>query len=76
MATTSAAVLHGLSSSFLTAGKNSQALLAPPRAAVAAAAAAAPKRFIVAAAAAPKKSWLPGVRGGGNLVDPEWLDGS
>eukprot|EP00249_Psilotum_nudum_P001703 c14337_g1_i1 orf=572-1366(-) len=23
-----------------------------------------------------KKSWLPGVRGGGNLVDPEWLDGS
>ncbi|KAH7296246.1 hypothetical protein KP509_26G015400 [Ceratopteris richardii] len=23
-----------------------------------------------------KKSWLPGVKGGGNLVDPEWLDGS
>jgi len=23
-----------------------------------------------------KKSWLPGVRGGGNLVDPEWLDNS
>lgn len=23
-----------------------------------------------------KKSWLPGVRGGGNLVNPEWLDGS
>lgn len=23
-----------------------------------------------------KKSWLPGVKGGGSLVDPEWLDGS
>ncbi|KAJ7524027.1 hypothetical protein O6H91_18G073600 [Diphasiastrum complanatum] len=23
-----------------------------------------------------KKSWLPGVKAGGNLVDPEWLDGS
>ncbi len=23
-----------------------------------------------------KKSWLPGVKSGGNLVDPEWLDGS
>ncbi|MCO5553780.1 hypothetical protein L7F22_007306 [Adiantum nelumboides] len=23
-----------------------------------------------------KKSWLPGVRGGGDLVDPAWLDGS
>jgi light-harvesting complex II chlorophyll a/b binding protein 6 len=40
-------------------------------------AAASPKRLIVAAAAsAPKKSWIPGVRFGGNLVDPEWLDGS
>jgi hypothetical protein len=23
-----------------------------------------------------KKSWLPGVKSGGDLVDPEWLDGS
>ncbi|GLJ53982.1 hypothetical protein SUGI_1154440 [Cryptomeria japonica] len=30
----------------------------------------------VVAMAAVKKSWIPGVRGGGNLVDPEWLDGS
>ncbi|KAL2623065.1 hypothetical protein R1flu_003270 [Riccia fluitans] len=32
----------------------------------------------VAAPKAPKRklSWLPGVKGGGNLVDPEWLDGS
>ncbi|KAG5057726.1 hypothetical protein JHK86_012722 [Glycine max] len=31
---------------------------------------------IVAVAAAPKKSWIPAVKGGGNFIDPEWLDGS
>lgn len=31
---------------------------------------------VVAAAASPKKSWIPAVRGGGNFIDPEWLDGS
>lgn len=74
MATTSAALLNGLSSSFLTGGKKSQALLGAPVAARVGGV-ATPKRFIVVAAA-PKKSWLPGVKGGGNLVDPEWLDGS
>lgn len=35
------------------------------------------RRLVVAAAAgAQKKSWIPGVRAGGNFVDPEWLDGS
>jgi light-harvesting complex II chlorophyll a/b binding protein 6 len=38
--------------------------------------AAGPKKLIVMAAAQAKKSWVPGVRGGGNLIDPEWLDGS
>ncbi|EFJ09339.1 light-harvesting complex [Selaginella moellendorffii] len=33
-------------------------------------------RKISAKPASGKKSWLPGVRGGGDLVDPEWLDGS
>ncbi|KAF3659700.1 Chlorophyll a-b binding protein CP24 10B, chloroplastic [Capsicum annuum] len=75
MATTSAPVLNGLSSSFLTGGKKNQALLGAPLAARVGGA-AIPKRFIVVAAAAAKKSWLPGVRAGGNLVDPEWLDGS
>jgi light-harvesting complex II chlorophyll a/b binding protein 6 len=31
---------------------------------------------VVVAAAQPKKSWIPAVKGGGSLVDPEWLDGS
>ncbi|KAL3382495.1 hypothetical protein AABB24_002159 [Solanum stoloniferum] len=71
--TSAAAVLNGLSSSFLTGGKKTQALLGAP----VTARVATPKRFIVAAAAvAPKKSWIPGVKAGGNLVDPEWLDGS
>lgn len=73
MTTTSATVLNGLSSSFLTGGKKTQALLGAP----VAARVGIPKRLIVAAAAAaPKKSWIPAVKGGGNLVDPEWLDGS
>ncbi|CAN4108005.1 unnamed protein product [Withania somnifera] len=75
MTTTSAALLNGLSTSFLTGGKKSQALLSAPVAARVGAA-ATPKRIIVAAAAAPKKSWIPAVKGGGNFIDPEWLDGS
>lgn len=73
MASTSAAALvNGLGSTFLTGGKKSQALLS------ARVGGAAPSKrvLVVVAAAATKKSWLPGVRGGGNLVDPEWLDGS
>ncbi|KAL2537049.1 light harvesting complex photosystem II subunit 6 [Forsythia ovata] len=77
MASTSAALVNGLgSSSFLTGGKKSQILLSAPIAARTSGAAVPPKRVIVAAAAAPKKSWIPGVKAGGNFVDPEWLDGS
>ncbi|KAF2556323.1 hypothetical protein F2Q68_00013493 [Brassica cretica] len=68
----SGAVLSGLGSSFLAGGKRSAAALGN---------AGAPrvgrKTLIVAAAAAqPKKSWIPAVKGGGNFLDPEWLDGS
>lgn len=77
MAATSTAVLNGLGSPFLSGGKKSQSLLgAPIGARVGVGAGAGTKRLNVVAAAAPKKSWLPGVRGGGNLIDPEWLDGS
>lgn len=77
MAATSTAVVNGLgSSAFLSGGKRSQTLLSAPVGARAGTAVAAPRRLVVAAAAAPKKSWLPGVKAGGNLVDPEWLDGS
>jgi light-harvesting complex II chlorophyll a/b binding protein 6 len=76
-AATSGAVLNGLGSSFLSGGKRSQTLLATAIGSKVSVAAASPKRLIVAAAAsAQKKSWIPGVRFGGNLVDPEWLDGS
>jgi len=77
-AATSGAVLNGLGSSFLSGGKRSQTLLATTAiGAKVGVAAGSPKRLVVAAAAsAPKKSWIPGVKFGGNLVDPEWLDGS
>ncbi|PKU74346.1 Chlorophyll a-b binding protein CP24 10A, chloroplastic [Dendrobium catenatum] len=72
----STAVLHGLSSPFLAGAKSSRALVAGSKAATAVGA-IAPRRFVfVAAAGAVKKSWLPGVRFGGSVVDPEWLDGS
>ncbi|XP_020575874.1 chlorophyll a-b binding protein CP24 10A, chloroplastic [Phalaenopsis equestris] len=70
----STAVLQGLSSPFLTGAKSARALVAGSK--TAAVVAPAPRRFVFVAAAAAKKSWLPGVRFGGNLVDPEWLDGS
>lgn len=78
MAATSAAILNGLGSSFLTGGKKSQALLSSPVAARvgSSSSSSSSKRFDVVAALPPKKSWIPAVRGGGNLVDPEWLDGS
>ncbi|KAI3933262.1 hypothetical protein MKW92_039656 [Papaver armeniacum] len=34
------------------------------------------RKLVIVAAAGAKKSWIPAVKGGGNLVDPEWLDGS
>lgn len=78
MAATSTAVVNGLgSSAFLSGGKRSQTLLsAPVGARAGGGAVAAPRRLVVVAAAAPKKSWIPAVKGGGNLIDPEWLDGS
>ncbi|KAM1023550.1 hypothetical protein ACFX1S_044575 [Malus domestica] len=77
MAATTGAVLNGLSSAaFLCGGKRSQALLsAATVGSKVGGASPTPKRFIVVAAAA-KKSWIPAVKGGGNFIDPEWLDGS
>lgn len=76
MAVTSGAVLNGLGSSFLCGGKRSQTLLSAAVGTRSVGVAAGPRKVIVMAAAQAKKSWLPGVRAGGNLVDPEWLDGS
>lgn len=75
-AATSGAVLNGLGSSFLCGGNRSQTLLLATTVGGKVGASVSPKRLIVAAAAAPKKSWIPAVKGGGNLIDPEWLDGS
>ncbi|XP_024388182.1 chlorophyll a-b binding protein CP24 10A, chloroplastic [Physcomitrium patens] len=36
----------------------------------------ATKKVSARPAAGGKKSWIPAVKGGGNLTDPEWLDGS
>ena len=72
----SGAVLSGLGSSFLSGSKKSTAALGSG--VVSGAARVGRKTLIVAAAAAsqPKKSWIPAVKGGGNFLDPEWLDGS
>ncbi|KAM2487504.1 hypothetical protein ACFX1W_039424 [Malus domestica] len=77
MAATTGAVLNGLNSAtFLCGGKRSQALLfAAIVGSKVGGASSTPKRFIVVAAAA-KKSWIPAGKGGGNFIDPEWLDGS
>lgn len=77
MASTSAAVLQGISTPFLSGSRAARNLLnvtAGGRAS--SAAAGSPRRLLVVAAAAPKKSWIPAVKGGGNFIDPEWLDGS
>lgn len=76
MASTSAAILNGLGSPFLSGGKKNQTLLPSSPLASRSGLAATPRRFVVSAALPPKKSWIPAVKGGGNLVDPEWLDGS
>jgi light-harvesting complex II chlorophyll a/b binding protein 6 len=36
----------------------------------------ATKKVSARPSAGGKKSWLPAVKGGGDLVDPQWLDGS
>lgn len=64
-----------LGSSFLSGGKRSAAALGGG---VGAGAARVGRKTVVVAAAAaqPKQSWIPAVKGGGNFLDPEWLDGS
>ena len=75
MAAVTGAVLSGLGSSFLSGGKRS--ITALGSGVGTGAARFGRKTLIVAAAAAqPKKSWIPAVKGGGNFLDPEWLDGS
>lgn len=71
----SGAVLSGLGSSFLTGGKRSATALGNG---VGTGAQRVGRKtlIVVAAAAQPKKSWIPAVKGGGNFLDPEWLDGS
>lgn len=75
MAATSAAVLNGLGSSFLNGGrKSAKALLGANR--VGSSGAVGSRKSVVIAALPPKKSWIPAVKGGGNFLNPEWLDGS
>ncbi|CAI9770088.1 unnamed protein product [Fraxinus pennsylvanica] len=62
MASTSAPLVNGLGSTFLTGGNKSQALLSAS-VTVRVGGAVAPKRFVVVAAA-PKKSWIPAVKSG------------
>ncbi|KAH8521629.1 hypothetical protein H0E87_002609 [Populus deltoides] len=75
MAATAGAVLNGLGSSFLCGGKRNQALLGIG-ASRTGSFPVGTRKLVVVAAAQPKKSWIPAVKGGGSLVDPEWLDGS
>ncbi|KAE8716786.1 Chlorophyll a-b binding protein CP24 [Hibiscus syriacus] len=69
MAATSGAVLNGLCSSFLCGGKGSQALLG---AKVIPSHAGGARKFAVVAAAASKKSWIPAVKGGAELIHGRW----
>ncbi|KAM1180856.1 hypothetical protein COP2_020365 [Malus domestica] len=75
-ATTGAGLNELNSAAFLCGGKKSQALLS---AAIVGSkvggASPTPKRFIVVVDVT-KKFWNPAVKGGGNFIDPEWLDGS
>ncbi|KAK9077133.1 hypothetical protein SSX86_005469 [Deinandra increscens subsp. villosa] len=73
-AASSTAVLNGLGSTFLSGGNRSQTLLSAPVGG--ATVTTAPRRAVITSAVAAKKSWIPAVKGGGNLIDPEWLDGS
>ncbi|KAI3518573.1 hypothetical protein L1887_07378 [Cichorium endivia] len=73
-AASSAAILNGLGSSFLSDGKRSRTLLSALIGG--ATVPAAPRWLVITAAVAPKKSWIPAVKSGGNLIDPKWLDGS
>lgn len=72
----SGAVLSGVGSSFLSGGKRSAAALGSGVGGAGAARVGRKTLIVAAAAAQPKKSWIPAVKGGGNFLDPEWLDGS
>lgn len=79
VAAKSAVVLNGLGSPFLNGGKRNQSLFSTTtiNGAKIGANTVSPRKLVVVAAAGAKKSWIPAVKGvGGNLVDPEWLDGS
>lgn len=76
MAATSGTVVNGLGSAFLSGGRRSRSLLRAAGFGAKAGSGAGSRNLVVVAAAQPKKSWIPGVRGGGNFIDPEWLDGS
>lgn len=76
-ATSATAIVNGFTSPFLSGGKkSSQSLLFVNSKVGAGVSTTSRKLVVVAAAAAPKKSWIPAVKGGGNFLDPEWLDGS
>ena len=73
-AAASGAVLNGLGSSFLRGTGDKRRLLGSSATATRVTTGA--RKSIVVAALPPKKSWIPGVKAGGNFTDPEWLDGS
>lgn len=78
-ATSATAVVNGFTSPFLSGGKKSSQSLfgaATSNKVGAGVSSTSRKLIVTAAATAPKKSWIPAVRGGGNFIDPEWLDGS
>ncbi|KAI4342076.1 hypothetical protein MLD38_026735 [Melastoma candidum] len=74
MAATPGAVVNGLGSTFLC-GSSGRRIARSLFSIRNAGNATATRRFVVVAAVA-KKSWIPAVRGGGNLIDPKWLGGS
>lgn len=76
MAASSGAVVNGLGSAFLCGGRRSRSLLRPAGFGAREGSGAGSRNLVVVAAAQPKKSWIPAVKGGGNIIDPEWLDGS
>lgn len=70
-ASSNSAVLSGLGSTFLSGRKRRQALSSARS--VVLQSGGYRSRVVVAAE---KNSWIPAVKGGGNFIDPEWLDGS
>ncbi|KAE8711756.1 Chlorophyll a-b binding protein CP24 10B [Hibiscus syriacus] len=73
--TCGAVIINDLGSSFLCVVKRRQALWDARNGAGVVNPATGKTKSVIVAAAPAKRSWFPGVRGGGNLVDPEWLPG-